>query len=267
MLTSDISLPISSDEGRIDRAVVAGLVISVLLISVGIFASGQYWNFIDPVALLIVLGGTIGATLIHFPLYDIEQAWQAFRSIWVVKLYHPLERIEYLVNLSQTVRRDGLLVLEHEAERVDDPFLRRAFELTVDGQQHQDVKRVLETEIRTTNDRASRAIQVFQTMGTTAPALGLIGTLIGLIQMLSNLQDPASVGPAMSVALVTTLYGAVLANLVFLPTAGKLKNRNDEEMIVKAITIEGVLSIGKQENPMVVEQRLQSFIPISNSRS
>lgn len=266
MFSSDLGISWNPDERRFDRAVLSGLALSFLLIGAGIFISGHGWNFIDPTALLIVFGGTFGVTLIHFPVYDLQQSWQAFQGVLFFKLYHPMERIDYLVDLAQKVRRDGLLALESEAQRVDDPFLKRAMELTVDGQQDQDVKRVLETEMRASNDRASRAIQVFQTMGTTAPALGLIGTLIGLIQMLSSLENPATVGPAMSVALVTTLYGAILANLVFLPTAGKLKNRNDEESLVKAITLEGVLAIGRQENPMVVEQRLQSYLPLGNER-
>jgi len=266
MLSSDIGISWGSDEKQLDRAVIAGLALSFILVGVGIVFSGHLLSFLDPTSLAIVLGGTLGATLIHFPVYDIAQAWEAFKGVLFIKLYHPMERIQHLVELSQKVRQEGLLVLESEARRTDDPFLRRALELTVDGQQHDDVKRVLETEMRAGNDRAIRAIQVFQTMGTTAPALGLIGTLIGLIQMLSSLENPSTVGPAMSIALVTTLYGAILANLIFLPTAGKLRNRNEEECLVKAITVEGILALGRQENPIVVEQRLQSFLPLNSIR-
>ena len=152
-------------------------------------------------------------------------------------------------------------MLEHEATAADDQFLKFAVEMTADGQTPDEVRRILETEMRISNDRAFRSVHVFETMGNYAPALGLIGTVIGLIEMLKVLDNPASIGPAMATALVTTFYGAVLANLVFLPIAGKLRNRSEEEAVVKAITVEGIISVGNEENPMLLEQRLQSFLP------
>jgi chemotaxis protein MotA len=136
-------------------------------------------------------------------------------------------------------------------------------EISADGQPAEDIKRILETELITSNERAGRVVQVFQTLGQFAPAMGLIGTLVGLIQMLAVLDKPGSIGPAMSIALLTTLYGAVLANLVFIPIAGKLRNRCAEEALVKALTIEGVLSLGRQESAIVVEQRLRSYLPLA----
>ena len=251
-------------QGReIDRGIVIGIAVSFFLISVGVAYGGSALNFIDPQGLLIVMGGTIGGTMVNYSVYDLRQAWLAFKTILFTKAEHAPERIGHLVGLSHLVRQNGLLVLEREARSTDDTFLRKALELTVDGQQTADVRRILETEMRTSNDRSARAISVFETMGNYAPAMGLIGTLIGLIRMLTSLDNPATVGPAMSVALVATFYGAVLANLVFLPIAGKLKNRNEEQALVKAITIEGITSLGKQENPIVIEQRLQSFLPLS----
>ncbi len=252
---------------KYDRTVLAGIALCVVLLSVGVVLAGKVKNFIDPSSFMIVMGGTLGATLIHFPLYDVIRAWHAFKDIIFVRYNHAPERIKYLVDLATEVRKDGILILETEAKKTEDRFLIRAFELTVDGQSNADIKRVLETEMRSSYDRASRAIQVFQTMASYAPALGLIGTLVGLIQMLSSLEDPATVGPAMSIALVTTLYGALLANVVFLPTAGKLKNRADEESLVRAVTLEGILAIGNQENPIVVEQRLVSFLPLSSRKA
>jgi chemotaxis protein MotA len=268
MFTSDLNEPYYQDlkpfeEKQYDRTVLVGIALCVVLLSVGVVLAGKIQLFFDLPSFCIVAGGTFGATLIHFPLYDLIHAWNAFKEIIFVKSYHAPERINYLVELSTQVRKDGILILESAAKSTDDRFLARAFELTVDGQSQADIKRVLETEMRSSHDRSARAIQVFQTMASYAPALGLIGTLVGLIQMLSSLENPSSVGPAMSVALVTTLYGALLANVVFLPTAGKLKNRADEESLVKAITLEGILAIGNQENPIVVEQRLVSFLPIS----
>ncbi|MCB0317514.1 MAG: MotA/TolQ/ExbB proton channel family protein [Bdellovibrionales bacterium] len=252
------------EEYEVDRGVVGGALLAFTLIGLGVFFGGAILNFINLPCFLIVIGGTVGATLVHFSTNDIQKCIFGVRRVLFIKEYHPAERIEQIVQLANAIRQEGLLVLERHAKTTEDPFLRLAFELTVDGQAHDDVRRILETEIRTANDRANRAIQVFETMGNYAPAMGLIGTLIGLIQMLGSLDNPALVGPAMATALITTFYGAILANLVFLPISGKLKNKQEEENLVKAVTIEGVLSLGKQENPIVVEQKLQGFLPIGN---
>lgn len=267
MYGNELSQPYMIEERRFDRAVIAGIALCIVLIFLGVIVGGKAANFIDIPSALIVFGGTFGATLIHYGLHDLLHAWDAFKGILFEKFYYAPERIAYLVDLADRVRKDGILILEAESQNADDRFLRRAFELTVDGQSHADIKRLLETEMRSAADRSARAIQVFQAMASYAPALGLIGTLVGLIQMLSSLNNPATVGPAMSLALVTTLYGAILANLLFLPTAGKLKNRVDEESLVKAITLEGILAIGKQENPIIVEQRLLSFLPTNTGSS
>ena len=251
------------DGQEIDRGIIIGVSVSILLIGIGIVAGGHVLNFLDIEGLLIVLGGTFGGSLIHFSMYDLEHAWQTFQRMLFTRAFHPMDRIQQLVTLAQPIRQEGLLILEREANNCEDPFLKMGLELTVDGRPGDDIKRIMETEVRVSNDRALRAIHVFETMGNYAPAMGLIGTLIGLIRMLSQLDSPATVGPAMSVALVATFYGAVFSNLVFLPLAGKLKNRAEEEALVKAITIEGVLSLGKQENPIVIEQRLQGFLPLT----
>lgn len=247
---------------ELDISVILGVLLSVGLVAVVALAGEGSRNFFNPLGLLIVLGGTAGAALVHFSSRDLAQAWTAFRGVWFERDFHPADRISELVGLSQAVRRDGLLQLDSAANRCRDSFFRMALQVAVDGRSEHDLRRILETEMRASYDRATRAIQVFETMGTYAPAMGLIGTLIGLIQMLGNLSDPSTVGPAMAVALVTTLYGAISANFVFLPTAGKLRNRIDEESLVKAITLEGVLSLSREENPIMLEQRLQSFLPL-----
>lgn len=251
------------EDGPIDRGVLSGVIISFALIGAGIVFSGQWLTFFNPAGLLIVLGGTYGATLIHFSAADMRAAWASLRKVLTSREVEPVDRISYLVDLAQRVRQHGLLVLEDEAATTDDPFLRMSLEIAVDSAQHPDLRRILETEIRTSHDRATRAVHVFETMGNYTPAMGLIGTLIGLIRMLSALHDPASVGPAMAIALVTTFYGAFFANVIFLPLAGKIRNRNEEEALLKSITVEGVLSLERQESAVILEQRLQSFIPIA----
>ncbi len=244
-----------------DRGVVFGLALSFSLIILGIlFGGGGVSRFFDLASIAIVFGGTVGATLVNFSPRDLNSAWEAFKGILVRHQSNSEERIRYLVGLSHAVRTQGRLqVLEHEGARAEDPFLKFALEITVDGQSPAQVRHILETETRIANERASRAVQVFETMGNYAPALGLIGTVIGLIQMLSSLDNPATVGPSMATALMTTFYGAVTANVVFLPIAGKLRNRSEEEAMVKALTVEGVISVGNEENPMLLQQRLQSF--------
>jgi chemotaxis protein MotA len=175
----------------------------------------------------------------------------------------PTDRISYLVDLSRRVKEQGVLILEQEASLTADPFLRLGLELTVDGQAPDEIARILQREMRTSNDQAWRSVQVWETMGNFAPAMGLIGTLIGLIHMLGSLQDASAVGPAMSLALVATLYGSVAANLFFFPLSGKLRVVAQEREFSKDITLEGLLSVARLENPLMLEQRLQSFVTIA----
>jgi chemotaxis protein MotA len=258
--------PIASDEKPFDRNVVIGAAISICLVAVGLFTGGHISAAFNPMSWFIVLGGTFGATMVNYSWYDIKHAWSCFRNSLLALDFHPRERIQYLVQIANDVRANGLLVLENHADRTFDPFLRLALELAVDGQSESDIRRILETEMRSSQDKQTRGASVFQTMGTFAPALGLIGTIIGMMGMLSNMQDPSSIGPSMAVALTTTLYGAVLSNLFFMPIAGKLRNQIEEESLVKAITVEGILAIAKQENPTLVEQKLQGFLPLASGR-
>lgn len=253
----------SAQPGQIDKSIVIGVFLSFSLIAIGMLSSQGFGNFFDWKSVLIVLGGTLGAAMVHFSLEDMQYGIQAVKKILFLKRLDPQERIRYLVNLAQEVRVNGILHLERESQYVDDPFLRTALDITVDGQPHAEIKAILETEMHCSNERSCKAVHLFETMGAYAPAMGLIGTLIGLIQMLNSLSEPAKVGPAMAVALVTTFYGAILSNLILLPLAGKLKNRSQEERITKAITIEGVLALGKQENPLIVAQKLNSFLPLA----
>jgi chemotaxis protein MotA len=250
-------------EQSLDRGVVGGLVFTGLLLLVGFFLSGTENFLASPLSLILVLGGTIGATLIQYNFSDFQQALQSACSIIYLKVNDPRSRILFLVQLAQKARKQGILVLEEAAQNAEDSFLKTALGLAVDTSDPEDLRRTLDIEVASSFNRSVRPVQIFEAMGTYSPALGLIGTLIGLIQMLGALNDPATVGPAMGVALITTLYGAVLANMLFIPIAGKLKLRAEEEALVKSVTIEGIIAVIKQENPLVVEQRLQTFIPES----
>ncbi len=257
------SMP-SAMRAPLNTSLVVGLVSACSLMVFGAFSGGTPLRFINPEGFLLVIGGTLAATLIQFSLRDVRVAIGASRSTLAQDLTSPGERIQYLLNLSRRVKESGILVLEEEATGIDDDFLRLGLSLVVDGQGVEDTHRILTTEMRFSTEQAWRSVQVWETAGNFAPAMGLIGTLIGLIQMMGSLNDAAAVGPAMAMALVATLYGAVAANLFFFPMAGKLRLCAQEREQCKKITLEGLMSIARLENPIMLEQRLQSFACAEN---
>ena len=247
----------------VNTSLIIGISISIGLVVLGALFGGNPLTFVSVEGVLLVLGGTFASTLIQFSTKDIRNAVQAARSVLFLPSEAPTDRISYLVDLSRRVKDLGVLILESEASRVADPFLRLGLELTVDGQPPEEISRILQREMRTSNDQSWRSVQVWETMGNFAPAMGLIGTLIGLIHMLGSLQDASAVGPAMSLALVATLYGSVAANLFFFPISGKLRIVAQEREFSKDITLEGLLSVARLENPLMLEQRLQSFVTMA----
>ena len=256
----------SQDRPHVNRSLILGLCGSTLLVAVGACLGGRPLTFLSLEGLLLVLGGTLCSTLVQFSISDLRTAVKAARSALFQQQESPGARIRELVQLSRRVKDEGLLVLEDEASRSSDTFFRLGLQLTVDGQQPDDIARILQTEMRTANEQAWRSVQVFETMGNFAPAMGLIGTLIGLIQMLGSLQDAATIGPAMSLALVATLYGSVSANLFFFPLAGKLRGIAQDREQSKDMIVEGLLSIARAESPVMLEQRLQSFVSLASNQ-
>jgi len=256
------------EEEGFDMSALFGALIAIGLIVVGVVSSGgSLHHYLDFESVGLVLGGTVGAALIHFSTHDLMLALRDVRRTFSYRSPDPVQRVFHLVRLAGAVRVDGNLVLERESRKVADPFFRFALELAVDAEEIGDIQKLLEIEMYAANERNLRSIAVLQSMGACAPAMGLIGTLIGLIQMLSSLSNAATVGPAMSLALVATLYGAVFSNIVFLPLAGKLKTRMDSEVHLKQVTLEGIMCITRQESPVSVEQRLRSFLPVGFDRA
>lgn len=247
------------DAPQIDKSVIIGITVSCALVLLGALIGGSPLRFISPTGFLLVVGGTIASTVVQFSTRDIQEALEAARSVLFLRSETTIDRIDYLVRLSRSIKEEGVLILENEAASTSDSFLRLGLEVTVDGQKPDDIKRILQNEMRSTNERAWKSVHVWETMGNFAPAMGLIGTLIGLIQMLGALQDASTVGPAMSLALVATLYGAISANLFFFPLSGKLKLVASERAQIKEVTLEALLSLAQSESPVVLEQRLQSF--------
>ena len=183
------------------------------LVFLGVLAGGEILRFVSPVGFLLVIGGTIASTLVQFSVHDLHLALASARAALFLRDENTADRIRYMVGISRRVKEEGVLMLEQEAALTPDPFLRLGLEVTVDGQKPEDVKRILQNEMRSANERSWRSVQVWEDYGQLRSAMGLIGTLIGLIQMLGALQDAATVGPAMSLALVATLYGAISANI------------------------------------------------------
>lgn len=249
-----------SIERNLNRSVLLGGSLILFLVGGGILLSGNFSSFFSFSSFILVLGGTFGATLIHYSYPEIRTAMRSAFEVLFYEPQDPHKRIETLVLLSKEVQKEGPLILEAISKRVSDTFLKKALEVVADGQQPTTIKRILETEMKTSSDSFKRSVSVVQTLGNYSPALGLIGTLVGLVTMMQSLNDPNTVGPAMAVALLTTLYGALLANLLFLPLAGKIQNCSEDEVFLKKITLEGILSIRKGENPIVLEQRLESFL-------
>jgi chemotaxis protein MotA len=251
-----------------DIATVTGILSAFALVLTAILMGGRLGMFYDLPSIMIVLGGTVGATLINYPLKDVLRVLHVVRKAFFTRNYTVSQLITTFVTLSARARREGILALESVIKSLDDEFLRQGLQLSVDGLEPQAIQAILETEVDHIEERHRLGAEIFTTMGTFAPALGMIGTLIGLVQMLQAMDDPSKIGPAMAVALITTFYGAILANMVFLPIAGKLRTRSSEELMVKELSIEGVLSIARGENPRILEQKLNAFLaPPNRQRS
>ncbi len=249
------------ETGLVDVSTVVGVFSGFSFILLAMVLGGvPITTFLHAPSMMIVIGGTLAATLINYPLKDVLGAVNTVRNAFVYKEQEPTKLIELLVVFATKARREGILTLESELETVTEPFLVRGVRLAIDGTAPELIKDILTTELSYVETRHTLGQGIFMMMGTFAPAFGMIGTLIGLIAMLRALDDPSNIGQGMAVALITTFYGALLANLLFLPLSGKLKTRTDSEVLMKELVIEGILSIQSGDNPRIVEQKLKAFI-------
>ncbi|SMC19327.1 chemotaxis protein MotA [Desulfacinum hydrothermale DSM 13146] len=250
-----------------DIATVVGIVSAFALVIISIMMGGGLGLFINIPSLLIVVGGTMGATLVNYPLADVLGVFKVVKNVFFTKVWSTQEVVDRFVDFANKSRREGILALEAEVPTLDDEFMVKGLQLTIDGMEPDSIREILETEIEYLEERHKLGAEILTTMATFFPALGMIGTLIGLVQMLATMDDPSTIGPSMAVALLTTFYGAVAANLVCLPMAGKLKKRSQEETLVKEMVISGIVSVANGENPRVIEQKLHSFVPPSQRES
>lgn len=242
-----------------DFASIVGILSGISLIIAAIFLKGDLTNFFNIAGMMIVLGGTIASTLLTFPLKDVIKAFQAAFFVLYERNIDPNDMVKTIIKLSNISRRQGLIALSKI--KVDNPILKKSCNLIADGAEEYVIRNSLRIEIDSLKHRHYNIQDIFIKMATFSPAFGMIGTLIGLVQMLNILNDPSAIGPAMAIALLTTFYGVLLSTLFFLPIGGKLKARTMTEVINMEIVFEGAISILQNNNPLMVFERLSSFIP------
>lgn len=234
-----------------------------ILISI-ILAKANIMQFVDPPSMMIVFGGTIAALLMSYPLPKFLQSLKTLRHAFFTKELDPTTVISKINELALAARKEGLLALEEIAQGMDDAFLQKGILLIVDGTDAELLRSILETEIAFVENRHKDNQGFWNGVADLGPAWGMIGTLIGLIAMLGSLDDPTTIGPKMGVALITTLYGSLLANFFATPISNKLKIKSNEEILHKQVMIEGLLSIQAGENPRVIEEKLKAFLSPAN---
>jgi len=242
--------------------------LSLLGIGIGVLAlfggnwleGGSIDTLLNGPALVIVLGGTVGAVLLQTPGHTFVRALRSLRHILFPPRYPFEERIKRLVNWAQMARHEGLLGLERMLEKERDPFVRKGLQLVVDGNEPDDIRGMLELELDSHEQRNLQAATVFESMGGYAPTIGIIGAVMGLIQVMQNLADPSMLGGGIATAFVSTIYGVGMANLLLLPAANKIKAHVLGESHYRAMVIEGLVAIAEGENPRMVDIRLRGFV-------
>lgn len=244
-----------------DLATSLGLGLAVISLGASVVIEGGHLGSLFSVpASVIVFGGTIGATVIGFSIQELKNVPTLFRIGFMGKDIDALNMIRILVRFAEKARREGLLALEEDLGSVDNDFLKKGMQLVIDGTDAELVRNILETELTFIQERHDKGAAIFEAAGGFAPTMGIIGTVMGLVHVLGNLNDTDSLGPAIATAFIATLYGVASANVLFLPLAAKLKNRSANEILVYEVTLEGILSVQSGDNPRIVEEKLKAFL-------
>lgn len=241
-----------------DIATIVGIIAAFSFLMVGI--GSNLSAMLDVPSAIIVIGGTIASALITNPLPEVINIIGVYKNAIMNKVPVPTELIERIVGFAETARREGILALEQAVEDGDDPFLASGVKLAVDGTEPDLIMDILETELSFLEERHKLGAEIISNMSAAAPAFGMVGTLIGLVIMLKNMDDPAAIGPGMAIALLTTMYGAILANILLEPIGKKLKTISAKEILVKRMIIEGIMAIQSGDNPRIVEYKLAVFL-------
>jgi chemotaxis protein MotA len=244
-----------------DIATIIGLIMGAGLLLWAVMSRSDLGTFCDASSVAIVGGGALSAALIGFPLRNLLGIVKVVKNCFFTRAKDPNALIADLVRYAEIARRDGILSLENVTHEIEDPFVVSGIQMAVDGTDPDLIEAIMMNDLETIETRHNDGKALFENFGKYAPAFGMIGTLVGLVIMLKNMNDPSSIGPAMAVALLTTLYGALIANLVALPMADKLGLRSREELLLKMIVIKGVMAIQSGDNPRIVEQKLKTFLP------
>jgi len=243
-----------------DIATIIGILLGFVVITSAIVTGGGWQMFIHLPSLGITIGGMLCATLIHFSLPQFLGIFSVIKNTIITKIPPQSELIQKMVNYAAISRRDGPLALEQEIQKTDNLFFAKGLQMLVDGQESDTINEIMSMEIQHLQERHSIGKKILEFMGAAAPAFGMIGTLIGLIQMLRSLESPESIGAGMAVALITTFYGALSANLIFIPLAGKLGLYSKAESTVMEMIVEGVCAIARGDNPTAVREKIQLFV-------
>jgi chemotaxis protein MotA len=245
----------------VDKATVAGIAVSFGGITTGLLLEGgKLSQVLQPTAALIVAGGTIGAVLLQFPLGTVITAVRELRNVILEPRSHASDEIERLTRLAQKARRDGIISLDVGLNEVSDPFLRRALMLAIDGTESTELRAIMQLELDASAEAEDELPRVYEAAGGFAPTIGIIGAVLGLIQVMQHLDKIDEVGRGIAVAFVATIYGVGFANLIALPIAGKLRHRLRSRQILRELTLEGVISILEGLNPRILESKLYGFL-------
>jgi len=245
----------------VDKATWGGVVVGVGGIVGGLLLEGgKLSQVLQPTAAMIVFGGTLGAVLIQFPLPVVGKAVRYLARVFFQPKQNAMGRVQELVKFANQARREGIVSLDNKLEEIREPFLKKSLMLAVDGTEPQELRNIMELELDHQAEQEDRIAQVFESAGGFSPTIGIIGAVMGLIQVMQHLDKIDEVGRGIAVAFVATIYGVGAANLFFLPSAGKLRTRIREEQIVREMTLEGVISILEGMNPRMLETRLHGFL-------
>ncbi len=243
-----------------DLASVFGLVGGIIVMLATILISGDLAGYMDIPSIICTFGGTIAMTTFAFPMKKLKEGLASLKHVFIYKEMDSENVIKSIIDLANVARKEGLLALEEAAQQLKDDFLQKGVLLIVDGTDPELVRNILETELSFIEDRHKSNQGVFEYIASAGPGFGMLGTLIGLINMLANLSDPSTVGPNMAVAIITTLYGSLIQNVFCNPVVNKLKLRSSQESLMKEVMLEGMLSIQAGENPRIIEEKLKAFM-------
>lgn len=250
-----------------DKSTIAGIFLAVAGILAGlIIEGGKISQILQPTAAMIVLGGTLGAVLIQFPMAVVFEAFKGLGHVFFDKEPDPRALIKDLVGYANRARKDGIVSLDSQLAAIKDEFLKKSLMLAVDGTEPSELRDIMDVELDHMEERAERVAQVFESAGGFAPTIGIIGAVLGLIQVMQHLENISEVGKGIAVAFVATIYGVGSANILFLPSAGKLKIKLRQEQVRREMMLEGVISILEGMNPRMLETKLLGYLHDNKNR-